>query len=206
MLPREGYSDAVVTLPLMDGEKFNTNWYRNISFPLFLFNSLQVLGNARESSGDEIHLPGQSVVLRAESSKGQLKVTSADGNRGQHPVARRYREPTSTIRSIRPGSITHAGSPTACSRSPSTSLMRESDLASARPGPRGVPPDSTLAESYKIKIGYSPVSGRAIRGRYARIGGSRWRRSRSVSCFWSGISTTAEFTSEAEFRRLVTYF
>ncbi len=44
--PREGFSDTIITFALMDGDKFNTNWYRNISFPLFLLNSLQVLGNA----------------------------------------------------------------------------------------------------------------------------------------------------------------
>src|SRR5262249_50179917 len=27
--PREGYSDTVVTFALMEGENFNTNWYRN---------------------------------------------------------------------------------------------------------------------------------------------------------------------------------
>src|SRR5262249_4602609 len=56
--PREGYSDAVVTFPLMDGDKFNTSWFTKISFPLFLFNSLQLLGNARESVGEDVHLPG----------------------------------------------------------------------------------------------------------------------------------------------------
>ena len=56
--------------PCWTGKEFNTDWYRNYSFPLFLFNSLQVLGNARESAGDEVHLPGQPVVLRAESIDG----------------------------------------------------------------------------------------------------------------------------------------
>ena len=37
--PREGFTDTVVTFPLMEGENFNTNWFRNISFPLFLFNA-----------------------------------------------------------------------------------------------------------------------------------------------------------------------
>lgn len=157
--PREGYSDAVVTFPLMDGEKFNTNWYRNISFPLFLFNSLQVLGNARESSGDEIHLPGQSVVLRAESSKGQLKVTSADGKRVN--TLSRSLQGTYIDDQVDTTGIYHA-------RWEPDGLLafavnqfdaRESDLASRGLVPEGVPPDSTLAESYKIKIGYSPVSG-----------------------------------------------
>src|SRR5262249_45060279 len=77
--PREGYSDTVVTFALMEGENFNTNWYRNISFPLFLFNALEVLGNARESVGDEVHLPGQPVVVRADTPTDTVKVMSADG-------------------------------------------------------------------------------------------------------------------------------
>ncbi len=72
--PREGYSDVVITFPLMDGDKFNTTWFKNISFPLFLFNSLQVLGNSRESAGDEVHLPGQSVTLRLEKSLETVEV------------------------------------------------------------------------------------------------------------------------------------
>ena len=49
MAPREGFTDAVVTFALMDGDNVNTKWFRNISFPLFIFNSIQVLGNAREA-------------------------------------------------------------------------------------------------------------------------------------------------------------
>src|SRR6185437_2736002 len=77
------YSDAVVAFALMDGDNFNTNWYRNISFPLFLFNAIQVLGNARESVGDEIHLPGQPVILRADTPTETIKVTAADGRTTQ---------------------------------------------------------------------------------------------------------------------------
>src|SRR4051812_11266320 len=79
VVPREGYSDAVVTFALMDGDKFNTNWFQKYSFPLFLFNSLQVLGNSRESTGDEVHAPGQPVVLRVDSDAGQVEVTSPEG-------------------------------------------------------------------------------------------------------------------------------
>ncbi|WP_406695784.1 BatA and WFA domain-containing protein [Singulisphaera sp. Ch08] len=157
--PREGYSDAVVTFALMDGEKFNTNWYRNISFPLFLFNSLQVLGNARESAGDDIHLPGRPVVLRAESSKGQIKVTSADGKKVE--TLSRTLQGTYVDDQVDATGIYHA-------RWEPDGLLafavnqfdaRESDLATRGLVPEGIPPDSTLAESYKIKIGYNPVSG-----------------------------------------------
>ena len=54
--------------PWSMGRLFNTDWVTKYSFPLFLFNTLQALGNARESAGEEVHGPGQPVVLRAESA------------------------------------------------------------------------------------------------------------------------------------------
>ena len=42
------------TFPLLDGTNLNTTWFRYISFPLFLFNSIQALGNVREAAGDEV--------------------------------------------------------------------------------------------------------------------------------------------------------
>jgi len=157
--PREGYSDTVVTFGLLDGDKFNTSWYKNISFPLFLFNCLQVLGNSRESAGDEIHLPGQPVVLRTEATQGRIQVTSADGKRVE--TISRTPQGTYVDNQVDKTGIYHAR------WEPEGQLAfavnqfdaRESDLASRGLVPEGVPPDSTLAESYKIKIGYNPVSG-----------------------------------------------
>jgi hypothetical protein len=160
--PREGYSDAVVTFPLMDGESFNTTWFKNISFPLFLFNSLAVLGNSRESAGDDVHLPGQAVTIHAEDASGKLRVTGPDGKLAESVD----RSPQGTYifsRADRSG-IYHA-------RWDASGFLpfavnqfdfRESDLA-----PRGLVPDGTppeKADAYKIKIGYSPVSGaRSVR-------------------------------------------
>jgi len=156
--PRQGFSDTVVAFPLMDGEKFNTNWYRNISFPLFLFNSLQFLGNARESSGDEIHSPGQPVVLRAEAAKDKIKVTSPANN-----TESLSRTPQGTYIDNQTDltGLYHA------QWDPDGMLAfavnqfdaRESDLATRGLVPEGINPTSTRAESYKIKIGYNPVAG-----------------------------------------------
>ncbi|MHC5541833.1 vWA domain-containing protein, partial [Singulisphaera rosea] len=156
--PRQGFSDTVIAFPLMDGDKFNTNWYRNISFPLFLFNSLQVLGNARESSGDEVHLPGQPVVIRAEVSKGDVKVTSPNAK-----VEGLTRTPQGTYIDNHADTtgIYHAR------WEPEGMLAfavnqfdsRESDLATRGLVPEGIDPNSSQAEAYKIKIGYSPVAG-----------------------------------------------
>ncbi|HEU5117096.1 MAG TPA: VWA domain-containing protein, partial [Isosphaeraceae bacterium] len=45
-VPRGGYVDAVLTFPLVEGGKPNSNWPLMYSFPLFMLNSLRVLGHA----------------------------------------------------------------------------------------------------------------------------------------------------------------
>jgi hypothetical protein len=83
--PRQGFSDAVIGFGLFhqaEGKdwELNTDWpIRFYSFPLFLYNALRVLGNARETGGEEIHLPGQPVVLRADSVQETIEVTGPDG-------------------------------------------------------------------------------------------------------------------------------
>ncbi|WP_422926222.1 vWA domain-containing protein [Singulisphaera sp. PoT] len=158
--PRQGFSDAVVTFPLMDGDKFNTNWYRNISFPLFLFNSLQFLGNARESSGEDVHLPGQPVVLRAEGAKDKIKVTSPSDK-----VETLSRTPQGTYidnQTDRTGIYRASWDPEGnLAFAVNQFDMRESDLATRGLVPDGVPATSSQAENYKIKIGYNPVAGTA---------------------------------------------
>ena len=157
VVPREGYSDAVVTFALMDGEKFNTNWFQKYSFPLFLFNSLQVLGNSRESTGDEVHAPGQPVVLRVDSDAGQVEVTSPDGR----TVERLTRTSQGTFVANETGTtgIYHArwGADGQLAFAVNQFDLRESDLAPRGLVPEGVPP--AQADAYKIKIGYNPVVG-----------------------------------------------
>jgi von Willebrand factor type A domain/Aerotolerance regulator N-terminal len=155
--PREGYSDAVITFGLLDDKgNFNTNWFNKYSFPLFLFNSLQVLGNARSSVGDEVHLPDQPVVLRAESMVEALQVTAPDGS-GREKLTR---TPQGTFVYNHAGStgLYHARWGTEGLQAFAVNLFdtRESDLA-----PRGLVPDGvpeTQADSYKIKIGFNPVA------------------------------------------------
>jgi len=153
--PREGYSDTVVTFGLTSGDQFNTNWFKNISFPLFLFNCIQVLGNARESVGDEVHQPDQPVVIRAEAPR--VKVTAPDGKTTETLT----RTPQGTF----VASKTDATGLYHARWEPSGLLpfavnqfdFRESDLA-----PRGIVPDGTppsQVDNYKIKIGYNPVTG-----------------------------------------------
>ncbi len=155
--PREGYSDAVVTFALMDGDNFNTNWYRNISFPLFLFNSLQVLGNARESVGDEIHAPGLPVILRPDAPKDEIRVTSADGKATK--TLTRTPQGTFVYNDTDAIGIYHARWEPDGILPFAVNLFdaRESDIAPRGLVPYGVPPGE--ADAYKIKIGYNPVAG-----------------------------------------------
>lgn len=163
--PREGFSDTVVAFPLLDGESFNTSWFKYYSFPLFLFNCVEVLGNARASTGDEAHLPGRNVVLRVEAGDSKVKVTAPDGQ----VVETLSRTPQGTYvfgKSEKTG-IYHAR------WEPSGLLpfvvnqfdFRESDVAPRGLVPEGVTPDK--ADAYKIKIGYNPVTG-ALRARPSR--------------------------------------
>lgn len=89
--PRQGFSDAVVSFGLFHtpegegkGPELNSDWpIRFYSFPLFIFNALRVLGNARETGGEEVHLPGQPVVLRADSIQEQIEVSGPGLKRPQ---------------------------------------------------------------------------------------------------------------------------
>lgn len=160
--PREGYSDTVIAFPLMDGEKFNTTWFKNISFPLFLFNSLTVLGNSRESVGDEVHLPGQNVTIRVEDAVDKVRVTGPDGKlletltrspQGYFVLSRTERTGIYHARWDPAGLLPFAVN---------QFDFRESDIAPRGLVPDGTPPDKV--DSYKIKIGYNPVTGsRTIR-------------------------------------------
>lgn len=154
--PREGYSDTVVAFPLLDGEAFNTTWFKNISFPLFLFNSLTVLGNSRDSAGDDVHLPGQNVTLRAEDATGEVKVYGPDGKLAETLT----KSPQGTYVFSRTGKsgIYHA-------RWDKNGLLpftvnqfdfRESDIAPRGLVPEGTPADK--ADNYRIKIGYNAVA------------------------------------------------
>ena len=155
--PREGFSDAVVTFPLLDGDKFNTNWFKNYSFPLFLFNALQVLGNSHESIGDEIHLPGQTVTLRLETPSDEIRVTTPDGRRSE--TVKRSPQGAYVFGGADKTGIYHArwGESGVLPFVVNQFDPRESDIAPRGLVPEGTPPDK--ADAYKIKIGYSPVAG-----------------------------------------------
>ncbi len=157
IVPREGYTDTIVTFPLMDGAIPNTTWFRYISFPLFILNSIEALGNLREGGGEEMATPGRPVVLHADTLARTITISSAGGQ-----------APETVSRSPQGGFVFNQANKTGIylARWEPKGLLpfavnlfdpRESDLA-----PRGLVPDGvpeSQAESYKIKIGYNPVTG-----------------------------------------------
>ncbi len=155
--PRGGYADAVVTFALVDGSTFNTDWVTKYSFPLFLFNAMQYLGNARESASEEIYAPGQQVALRVEGAPATIRIVAPD----KQTSAALARSPQGTYNyagATQTGVYRATWDPTSTRAFAVNEFdPRESDLA-----PRGLVPDGTpsdKADAYKIKIGYNPVTG-----------------------------------------------
>ncbi len=155
--PRGGFVDAVVTFALIDGKNFNTDWPLKYSFPLFVFNSIRELGNARESAGNEIHQPGQPVVLRASSTTDEITVTNARGRDAQ--TLKRTPQGTFVYNDADQVGIYHArwGDEGTLAFPVNLFDERESSIA-----PRGLVPEGVSeseADAYRIKIGYNPVKG-----------------------------------------------
>ena len=115
------------------------------------------MGNVREGAGDEVAEPGSPVVLHAETINREITVVLGRSARGEGPALAPgdvHLQPRRQGRHL-PG---HAGSRSG--RLPfAVNLFdfRESDLAPRGLVPEGAP--TSTAESYKIKIGYNPVTG-----------------------------------------------
>jgi hypothetical protein len=77
--PREGYEDAVLGFAIIatdkDGKKtFHTDWYKRLSFPIFLKNILEYLGGNAGAPGLPSISPGTPMILRAQSPVTQMTV------------------------------------------------------------------------------------------------------------------------------------
>jgi len=159
IVPREGYTDTVVTFPLFDAANPNTTWFRYISFPLFILNGIQALGNLREGTGEEIAQPGRPLVLHVDTTDRTIRVKSTSDPEG----ATVPRSPQGTFvynKADKAGIYLARWDPKGLMPfSVNLFDMRESDLAPRGLVPEGAP--SSSAEAYKIKIGYNPVAGTA---------------------------------------------
>jgi hypothetical protein len=157
VIAREGFTDTVVMFPLLDGATPNTTWFRYISFPLFLLNGVQAMGNIREGTGEGFAAPTRPVVLRPETSGKDIQVSSADGR----SVEGLKRSPQGTFVYTQANStgVYHARWAPDGILPFAVNLFdfRESDLAPRGLVPAGVP--ESQEEAYKIKIGANPVAG-----------------------------------------------
>ena len=158
-VPRDGFTDSVVTFPLLDGTTPNTTWFRYISFPLFILNGMQTMGNVREASGDQVAAPGRPQTLRAETPGGEIQVTSADGKTTER--VSRTSQGTFVYNAAATTGLYHARWDPRGLLPFAVNLFdqRESDIATRGLVPAGTP--EALAESYRIKIGYNPIAGLA---------------------------------------------
>jgi hypothetical protein len=156
-VPREGFTDTVVLFPLLVGTTPNTTWFRYISFPLFLYNSMQILGNVREGTGDQVKTPGRPVILRAETLGKEIQVTTPSGTTTERLV--RTAQGTYVFNQATTTGLYHARWEPAGMLPFAVNLFdfRESNLATRGLVPAGAP--ESQAESYKIKIGYNAVAG-----------------------------------------------
>jgi hypothetical protein len=75
-LNRQTYTDLVLTFPIITEEREgNTNWPLHASFPLFLRNVLDTLGNVVEAGSGEPIRPGEVVTVRPDVAVKQVEVT-----------------------------------------------------------------------------------------------------------------------------------
>ena len=151
--PREGYSDVVIGFAPVDGTAINTDWVRYYSFPLFLYNAVRVLGNARDAAGGDLHAPGQPVTLRAESSPPEITVTPPPAS-GLPITLKRTPQGTFVFNAADATGLYHArwGKDSGTAFAVNLLDPRESDLA-----PRGLAPPGA-SESSKIQLGVTSVT------------------------------------------------
>lgn len=154
--PRAGYTDVIIGFKLMDGKNFNTDWQVRTSYPLFLLNVVQALGNLREASAEAIHRPGDAMTLRADSQTESLDLR---GPSGQTERLDRSVQGTFLVNSTERLGLYRASWPPNREQFLAVNLFdtRESNLAPRGIAPEGTPPDQ--AENYLIKIGNTAVKG-----------------------------------------------
>jgi hypothetical protein len=141
----------------MDGINPNTTWFRFISFPLFILNAIQNLGNVREGSGDELAEPGEPITLHPETQGKTITVAPLGGG----TLETITRSPQGSFVFSRAGTsgvyVAHWENDGQLPFAVNLFDTRESNLASRGIVPEGAP--DAMAESFKIKIGASPVAG-----------------------------------------------
>ncbi|MDG3004486.1 vWA domain-containing protein [Paludisphaera mucosa] len=159
VVPRGGFLDAVTTFPLLDGTTPNTTWFRYISFPLFLFNAVQSMGGAAGGEDAAPARPGRPILIRAETAEKTIQVAPPDGS-SPKTIGRNAQGAFVDDAAVATGLYEARWTGGAAPFAVNLFDPRESDLATRGLVPAGAP--ESRAESYKIKIGYTPVEGARI--------------------------------------------
>ena len=193
LVPREGFTDAVVTFPLMESKTPNTTWFRYISFPLFILNSIQALGNVREGAGEDVAEPGNPVPLHAETINREITVASADRPEERIPLAPGdfYLQPRREGRPVFRAGTRRAGSP-----SPSTcSTSARATWPRADWSPRELPP--TRPSRTRSRLAITPSLAPRNPPRSRRTSGGTSPCWFSACCWSSGMFIIGEFIFES---------
>ena len=81
--PRKSYEDVVLGFPFMTSEEgktfYNTEWTKRLSFPVFIKNLVEYLGNVRQGQGDSGNRPGESFTFRSTGFAPHIRITPPSG-------------------------------------------------------------------------------------------------------------------------------
>jgi hypothetical protein len=155
-LSRGGFTDVVIGFGLMDGKTFNTDWQVRYSYPLFLLNVVRVLGNIRDTAGEDFRRPGDPIALRADA---QTEAVTLTGPSGRPERLARSPQGTFLVNDADAVGLYRASWEPSGEQVFAVNLFdaRESDIAPRGMVPEGTPPDQ--ADAYRIKIGNTAVAG-----------------------------------------------
>ena len=79
--PREGYEDLVLGFaPVYDRDDMDTNWVFKASFPVFVLNLLEYLGGTRSTLMSGSVLPGQTMSWRSDTAGDTIEVLLPNKN------------------------------------------------------------------------------------------------------------------------------
>ena len=83
---RLGFEDAVIGFEIVtateDGKKLaNTDWPRHLSFPMFIQNVVNYLGNAAGLNAQKSYLPGENIEIRTVVPYESITVEAPDQQR-----------------------------------------------------------------------------------------------------------------------------
>ena len=80
--PRQGFEDAVLGFGMLaaddQGGSWNTQWWRDRSFPVFIYNVVRYLGGSLGTLSTPSYQPGAPVLIRTEGTIDTVRVVKPD--------------------------------------------------------------------------------------------------------------------------------